>query len=51
MRLWARFTSDWERRTANWIASISDPMLAVPANAAKQVLNAPKNLLQDLFGR
>jgi uncharacterized protein involved in outer membrane biogenesis len=26
-------------------------MLAVPANAAKQILNAPKNLLQDLFGK
>jgi AsmA protein len=26
-------------------------MLAVPANAAKQILNAPKNLLHDLFGK
>ncbi len=26
-------------------------MLAVPANAAKQILNAPKNLLQNLFGK
>jgi AsmA protein len=26
-------------------------MLAVPANAAKQILNAPKNLFQDLFGK
>jgi uncharacterized protein involved in outer membrane biogenesis len=26
-------------------------MLAVPANAAKKILNAPKNLLQDLFGK
>jgi len=26
-------------------------MLAVPANAATQILNAPKNLLQDLFGK
>jgi uncharacterized protein involved in outer membrane biogenesis len=26
-------------------------LLAVPANAAKQILNAPKHLLQDLFGR
>jgi AsmA protein len=26
-------------------------MLAVPANAAKQVLKLPKNLLQDLFGK
>jgi AsmA protein len=26
-------------------------MLAVPSNAAKQILNAPKNLLQDLFGK
>jgi AsmA protein len=26
-------------------------LLAVPASAAKQILNAPKNLLQDLFGK
>jgi hypothetical protein len=26
-------------------------MLAVPANAAKRILNAPKNPLQDLFGK
>jgi hypothetical protein len=26
-------------------------MLAVPANAAKQILKAPKNLLQNLFGK
>jgi AsmA protein len=26
-------------------------MLAVPTNAAKQILNAPKNLLQNLFGK
>jgi uncharacterized protein involved in outer membrane biogenesis len=26
-------------------------LLAVPANAAKQILNAPKHLLQDLFGK
>ncbi len=26
-------------------------MLTVPANAAKQILNAPKNLLQNLLGR
>jgi AsmA protein len=26
-------------------------MLAVPNNAAKQILNAPKNLLQNLFGK
>ena len=26
-------------------------MLAAPANAAKQILNAPKDLLQDLFGK
>ena len=26
-------------------------LLAVPANAAKQILNAPKKLLQDLFGK
>ncbi len=26
-------------------------LLAVPANAAKQILNAPKNLLQNLFGK
>ena len=26
-------------------------VLAVPANAAKKILNTPKNLLQDLFGK
>ena len=26
-------------------------LLAVPANAAKQILNAPKDLLQKLFGK
>ena len=26
-------------------------LLAVPTNAAKRILNAPKNLLQDLFGK
>jgi AsmA protein len=26
-------------------------LLAVPANAAKRILNAPKNLLRDLFGK
>jgi AsmA protein len=26
-------------------------LLAVPANAAKKIINAPKNLLQDLFGK
>lgn len=26
-------------------------MLAVPTNAAKQILNAPRNLLQNLFGK
>ena len=31
---------------------ISPPsLLAVPANAAKKILNAPKNLLQNLFGK
>jgi hypothetical protein len=26
-------------------------LLAVPANAAKRILNAPKNLLRNLFGK